>query len=249
MIYLYSGTPGSGKSLHVASIIWTKLRMGKSVIANFPIDLDAVAERNIDYKIRMINPKHKGKPKKLGRFNYVEMNDLSVDYLMHYAMKYHKAGREGQTLLIIDECACIFNSRAWDSKDRMKWIVFFQQHRKLGFNIILISQSDRLIDRQIRAFVEYDVKHRCVNNFKILGKIVGLLSGGKLFAAIEYWYGVREKCGVELFILNRRKAKIYDTFKIFATSAPADKGAQGRSPGGVSLSADVVDSKIIKEVI
>lgn len=245
MIYLYSGTPGSGKSLHVASIIWTKLRHGKHVIANFPIDLEAVAERNIDYRIRQINPRHKGKPLKLGRFNYVEMHDLTVDYLTQYAMRYHKAGREGQTLLIIDECACIFNSRAWDSKDRMKWIVFFQQHRKLGFNIILISQSDRLIDRQIRAFIEYNVKHRCVNNFKIFGKLVGLIAGGKLFAAIEYWYGVNEKCGVEIFILNRRIAKIYDTFKIFASAPVPDKGAQGRRPAGVPLSAVADESKAI----
>ena len=249
MIYLYSGTPGSGKSLHVASIIWTKLRHGRAIIANFPVDLNAIAERNIDYRLRMINNKHKGKPIKLGRFNYVEMQDLNVDYLTQYAMRHHKAGREGQTLLIIDECACIFNSRAWDSKDRMKWIVFFQQHRKLGFNIILISQADRLIDRQIRAFIEYNVKHRCVNNFKILGKIFGLLSGGKLFAAIEYWYGVNEKCGVEMFILNRRIAKIYDTFKIFTTSAPADKGVAGRRPAGVSLSAEPDETKIISEVI
>jgi len=50
MIYLYSGTPGSGKSLHLANIIWQKLRSGRPVIANFPIQLDIVAESTKDYK-------------------------------------------------------------------------------------------------------------------------------------------------------------------------------------------------------
>ena len=39
MIYFYSGTPGSGKSLHVAKDIYTKLFINKgNVIANFDIN-------------------------------------------------------------------------------------------------------------------------------------------------------------------------------------------------------------------
>lgn len=38
MIYLYSGTPGSGKSLHIARVIKNTLMMGKPVIANIPIN-------------------------------------------------------------------------------------------------------------------------------------------------------------------------------------------------------------------
>ena len=42
MIYLYSGTPGSGKSLHMARDIMFKLRRGQNVIANFPINMELV---------------------------------------------------------------------------------------------------------------------------------------------------------------------------------------------------------------
>lgn len=38
MIELYSGTPGSGKSLHCAERIYWRLRQGQPVIANFPIE-------------------------------------------------------------------------------------------------------------------------------------------------------------------------------------------------------------------
>ena len=39
MIYFYSGTPGSGKSLHCARDIYNKLFIKKeNVIANFPIN-------------------------------------------------------------------------------------------------------------------------------------------------------------------------------------------------------------------
>lgn len=40
MIYLYSGTPGSGKSLHQADDIFWDLRLNKPVVANYPINED-----------------------------------------------------------------------------------------------------------------------------------------------------------------------------------------------------------------
>lgn len=38
MIRFYSGTPGSGKSLHVASDIYRYIQNGKNVVANFEIN-------------------------------------------------------------------------------------------------------------------------------------------------------------------------------------------------------------------
>jgi zona occludens toxin len=219
MIMLYSGTPGSGKSLHLASNIWTRLRYGRSVIANFPVNLEILSESFITYLAKKLKLKYRGKEKKLGKFTYFDMSEMTVDNLEKYAKEHHVPNKENQTLLIIDECAVIFNSRGWDAKDRMRWIIFFQQHRKLGFNVILVSQHDRMIDRQIRGFVEYEIKHLCVNNFKLFGIILGLLSGGKVFVANKYWYGMREKVGSDFFRLNRRHASIYNTFQIFTSGS------------------------------
>ena len=46
MIYFYSGTPGSGKSLHCARDIYNKLFIKKeNVIANFPINEKILAKK------------------------------------------------------------------------------------------------------------------------------------------------------------------------------------------------------------
>ena len=195
-IDIYTGTPGSGKSLHCAYKMIGLLKLRKNLIANFPIDLGYF------------------KKKKIGKFLYLNNQELTPKYLKEYAKENHKIGREHQTTLIIDECAAIFNSRSWDKGDRMEWIYFFQQHRKLGYDVILISQNDRLIDRQIRAFIETEYKHRAIKNYKTFGFLLSFFLGG-MFCSIEYWYGTNLRCSAEYFLLNRRKAKIYDTYKIF----------------------------------
>ena len=96
----------------------------------------------------------------------------------------------------------------------MEWIKFFQQHRKLGYNVILVAQNDRLIDRQIRVFVEYDVKHRKINNFGWVG-IICTLFRIPLFIAVTYWYGVKEKIGSEFFVYKKKYGNFYDSYKVF----------------------------------
>lgn len=198
MIYFYSGTPGSGKSLHVARDIYTRLNFNKkypSVIANFQINEKMIKNKN-------------------ARFIYKDNSELTVEFLVRFAVKNHKMGKENQTLLVVDECSIIWNSREWQGQaDRKEWLKFFVQHRKLGYNMILISQTDRQIDRQIRSLFEYEIKHRKVNNFKI-GKLLPVSA----FAAITYWYGVNEKISTEFFVYRRKWGKFYDSYKSFDIS-------------------------------
>ncbi len=208
MIWFYSGTPGSGKSLHVAKDIYTKIFQGKTVIGNMMINQNAL--------------KHKGK----GKYIYVNDVDLTPNFLFDYAKKNHKVGKEGQTLLIIDECQRLFGAREWNASGRSEWNYFFQIHRHYGFNVILISQFDRLVDRQIRALFEYEIKHRKINNYKLFGKILGLLSGGSLFACIEYWYGVREKIGQEFFRGSKKLYNLYNSYETFNNEVEKDNEKQ-----------------------
>jgi len=205
MIELYTGTPGSGKSLHCAKVMFQKLRSGGNVYANFDINLTAF------------------KGRQTGIFIFKDNSEMSVDGLLEFALTEHKRNTngniiEGQTLLVIDECQILFNSRDWNAKDRMKWATFFTQHRKYGYSVILITQFDRLIDRQIRSLVEYQVIHRKISNFKTIGFFLGLLFGGNLFMAIRQWYGVREKIDSEMFVLQKKYARLYDSYKIFNTA-------------------------------
>lgn len=202
MIVLYSGTPGSGKSLKCAYDMISLLNRGRNVIANFPIDLDYFKNRKGNLTIAR------------RKFVYASNQELTVPFLKQYAKCWHVPFKEHQTTIIFDECAAMFNSRSWDMNDRMEWIFFFQQHRKLGYDVILISQHDRLIDRQIRAFIETEYKFRALKNYKTFGWFLSMVTGG-LFCCVEYWYGMRLKCGSEFFRLNKKKAKIYDSFKLF----------------------------------
>lgn len=196
MIMLYSGTPGSGKSLHMAREIDLRLRVRKKdVIASFPINTDIIS-RN-------------GK-KKIAKFIYCGVEEMTTEYLISYALENHKLGVEDQTLVCIDECQIIFNTREFSRKDRMKWIVFFTQHRKLGYNFLLVSQYDRLIDRQIRCLLEYDVIHRKVNNFGIL-----FLLPIKIFLALEVWYGNRQVISKNFFLYKKKLGAMYDSFMMF----------------------------------
>lgn len=220
MITLYSGTPGSGKSYHTAYKMYHGLRFKRNFICNFDISLENTSLTVMSYWKKVICEKLKIKCKKLhykklGKFIYLRNDQLTPGYLLKYAQENHSMKKESETTIVIDECQMLFNSRDWNAKDRMQWIEFFSVHRHYGFDVILISQSDRLIDRQIRAFVEYDIKHRKLNNYKLFGLILGILSGGCLFGAVKYWYGVREKVDFEMLRYNKRVASIYDTFLKF----------------------------------
>lgn len=198
MIYFYSGTPGSGKSLHVARDIYHKLFIKKqNVIANFPL-----------------NQKILDSHKRRGEFLYVDTFDMSAQFFIEYAIKNHKRGKENQTLAIIDECQIIYNPRSTLSdKNRIDWINFYTQHRKWGYNFILISQFDKLVDKQIRNLFEYDVKHRKVNNFKFM-RFVPI----SIFTAVTYWYGVRDRIDCEFFLYHKKYANLYDSYRDFSNN-------------------------------
>lgn len=112
MINLYTGTPGSGKSLHLARDMKNWMHLYKSpVIANF--DFNAYLAR----------------PRGYGGFLYIDNNDLTPEFLIWFSENYKKVRKwervpEEHILLVIDECQLIFNAREWNNKYRKSWISF-----------------------------------------------------------------------------------------------------------------------------
>ena len=192
MIWLYSGTPGSGKSYHACYDILKKVRKKEKnkVIANFPLVFNTEKENE--------------------NFFYIDNSDFTISYLENYAIQKHKVGIEGQTLVVVDEAQILFNSRDWgtNSKLRMSWIKFFSQHRKYGFNFILIAQFDKMIDRQIRSLVEYEVVHMKMNNFFILLPFT-------FFLCVERWYGQKMKLGHQIIRYSKKISKCYNSYATF----------------------------------
>lgn len=199
MIYLYSGTPGSGKSLHTAHLIYWRLRYGNPVIANFAVDVNKI------------------KNAKKNAFKCVDNDKLTVDFLRKFSNEYFKNHKfkEGAIVLVIDECQLMFNAREWNKQGRSDWLGFFTNHRKYGYDIVLIAQFDRMIDRQIRSLIEYEYVHRKVSNYGLQGKLLSIASGGKLFVSVKMWYPLKERIGSEFFKANKKYYSIYDSYSTF----------------------------------
>ena len=237
MINLYSGTPGSGKSFHATERIFYRLRGKHDVICNFPVNVEHCSYSFFGFWIKKLFKNYSPVFRKsLGSFTYKTNNELTVDFLKKYAKEHHKKGKESQTLVVIDECGIMFNPRNFSRSDRMDWIEFLSLHRHYGYDFILISQSDRMVDRQIRSFFEYEHKHRNVGNFKLLGKILALLSGGSLFIDVVIFYGLREKVSSSWFRYSRRIASLYDTFMLYdedtETEEPPSPSGETDPEGG-----------------
>ena len=148
--------------------------------------------------------------------------ELTVDFLMDFADKYHKRNSRGQiiekqTLLIIDECQTMFNSRSWNQKGRSAWVTFFTQHRKFGYTVILVSQHKDLIDKQIRHIFQHDYEHRNVKNFKVFGWLLATLCGGNLFFIPVKSMDTGKKDHTEVMLASKKYYKLYDSYKIFDT--------------------------------
>ncbi len=198
MIELYTGTPGSVKSYHACDRIYWRLKTGKKVIANFPVKVPKRYEKR-------------------ARFEYCPNEYLNVQYLLDYAEECHVPRKEHQTLVVIDEAGTVFNSREWNAKGRMDWLKFFALHRHVGFDFILITQQDNMIDKQIRGLIEFEVKHRSVMSGGLIGPFL-LIFGGN-FACITFYYGNKCRLSSEFIRFRKKIALIYDTYAMFDDSA------------------------------
>lgn len=206
-ILLYSGTPGSGKSFHACRDIRDFLKYKKRpVIANFGVMLDE------NWK---------------GDFTYKPNSELNPDYLVSFAADTwaNREFKEDGILLVIDECQLLFNSRTWSAKDRMDWLEFFSQHRKYGYKILFIAQSDVMVDKQFRVLIEYEVNHRKLGNYGLFGFILKLFLFGEHFMAVRYYYGLNEKLDSTLIRYSKKISAMYNSYKAFEGAA-----AEGASP-------------------
>lgn len=198
MIFLYSGTPGSGKSLHTASQLYWRLHSGKPVIANFDFRSDCCGKNT--------------------NFLYIDNMNLTPERLINFSKNWFSCHsfKEGAITLVIDEAQILFNSREWNKAGRSDWLAFFSQHRKYGYDVILIAQFDKMLDNQIRSLLEYEYVHRKVSNFGIFGKAFSLFAGGKLFVCVKVWYPMKEKTGSEFFCARKKYYKLYDSYMQFS---------------------------------
>lgn len=212
MIEIYTGTPGSSKSLHAAADIREALNkrrgVDRPVIANFDANLEGVRRPEA--------------------FHYVPNVDMTPGLLCDFADGFWRSVdrpfSEDYLLLVLDECQLVFNARSWQDKgrrnadgtargdSRMDWLEFLSQHRKYGYRIILIAQSSKMVDNQFRMLIETEVNHRKVSHMGMVGSFVGGLFGGKLFMRVRYLYQTHERLGMQLAVAHRADMAMYDSY-------------------------------------
>lgn len=203
MITFYSGTPGSGKSLDVAREIIFWLKMGKPVIGNMYLNESMISK----YR---------------GKYYFVDTYAMNPRDFIAFARKNLQKNKEGQCLIVIDECHRIFNSRTYSDGNRPAWLDFFALHRQLGFDCYLIAQWDRQIDRQIRALFEYEVKHRKGNNMGNVGFFLSLFCG-TFFVRMENWYGSNQRLSSTFFRYHKKWGRLYDSYMAFDENENIEK--------------------------
>ena len=214
MITLYSGTPGSGKSLDLARLLYYRTQnRNRITIGNFYVNVKACGRHQKGYYIQCENINLR--PDRLIRFskNWQRWN--------------HARPKEGQFLLVIDESQIMFNARDWQQSGRADWLSFFTQHRKYGYDIILIAQFDRMIDRQVCSLIEYEIVHRKVKNAGFIGFFVSIFFGGNLFVAVKIWYPMKERVSADWYVGGKKYFRIYDSFAEFSTVSESKARGQG----------------------
>lgn len=205
-VVLYTGTPGSGKSLHAAHDIRYCLDKPRGemqpVIANFEVNTSGVRRPEA--------------------FMCVENNELSPAFLTDFAEDFwtnaDRRFSEDYILLVLDECQLVFNSRNWMDKgrgrgdSRMDWLEFLSQHRKYGYKVVLIAQSSKMIDNQFRMLCEYEINHRKVAHMGMVGAGISAIFRGRLFMRVKYLFQTNERLGMQLALGHKRDMVMYDTY-------------------------------------
>lgn len=196
----------------MAKDIYWHVRMKRLVVANFEIDRSMF--------------------KDAGSFVYIDDSEFCPETLERIARDYFRDHefREGAISFYWDEAQIKLNSRDW--RNNSGWIRFFTQHRKLGYDVFLVAQHHEMIDKQVRAVIEYEVMHRKANNVGLFGRFVSVLAlGHPVVVCVRMWYGMKMKLSSEWMIGTRKYYRLYDTLKMF-------DGSQGVGQGGREKSSD-----------
>lgn len=207
MIEQYIGTIGSGKSYHALERIVAALGKGKYVVANFPLNFpDGMIKKGYADRFMYVPDEFL-----MGSNGVSFLYQLSTEEIYKGISKMPRFyGNEASCLVVIDEAGNYFMPEDFAKPEQRLWKTFFTQSRKMGYDFILVSQTDRQVNRVIRSCVEYEVVHRKANNifpFKFLPFTI--------FMYVTYWKQSRERLGSDSTIFVKKFSELYNTHQLF----------------------------------
>ena len=242
---MVEGVPGAGKTLYALEQIVAALRAGKHVWTNVRLKSHwpaVVVRYGWRSKLWSAERLYEEAWRVRDRVHYIS----SADQLPQ------TVGAEGSRLMVFDEAQLEFNCR--ESKDRGKaFLLWFSQHRKFGFDVLLIAQDYKMVDRQVRTLAEQVVTSynlaRWTVSFLFLftvpvGPLVRALVGPLFLRRARYADGLPNAVlWREMSTVPRTVATLYDTTQVYGVGNLARVEKHGddysRRNGGVSLDAPV----------
>lgn len=203
MIVLVTGPPGSGKTYYTVRKVCDSLERGKFVATNVDFHdgwTDKLARGNV---LRWLIPgRRAAMAERFAERTYVTPN---LDELFRLRLP---GKGESRGVMVLDEAHQWMNSRLWKDTDRLRIVQFFSQHRKLGWDIYLVTQDANNIDRQVRSLFEYHAQLRNLKKMRVLGVPVTPVN---LFLCIWKWHAAQGAIVKREAYRLTGRAKYYDT--------------------------------------
>jgi hypothetical protein len=249
-IHFVTGRPGAGKGLYTMRLIVEEIRgSNRTIVTNFPILKDKLAEylheeygESFDILTRVILLESKEditnfyRVRKSNQDGSINLLDVELDS-KGKAVSYDIDGaQDGGVFYVLDEVHIVFGARDWQEMGRA--VLFYaSQHRKLGDDVILISQAPKNVDSQFRSIAQdYTVlrnhgmeKYMFFKQPSMFGRAtyLNMPTGSRLDTPLETSY----------FKLQKEQADCYETARGVGLGpkdgATADKGKDKRK--GISI--------------
>src|SRR4051794_7025155 len=217
MIALVTGVPGSGKTYYTCRLIKESLLAGKFVATNIKLS-DDWPRRTIKGQAANLSKRRRRTFDERWRRRLVQVDSVADLNRIRLGTAGWEKKLEGRGVAIFDEATEDLGARDWSRDDRRAALRFFEQHRKLGWDVYVIAQDAERVDKQLRTLAEYEVTLRNLKRYKpFLG--IPIWPFGNLFLALWRWHGERgsRPFRKQLFTLNKTVAGMYDTHQIVHT--------------------------------
>lgn len=174
MIEVFTGKLGGGKSYHAAMRIANQLGIGGTVASNMELHFDGLASYclavhgvHIEERQLIRIPDEIESVEVVSSSGKRSIVDVSTVYRFHSFVPAGTA--DCPVLVVIDEAHLFFNSRDYAKTDQLGrgMLSYLTQSRKVGNDLILITQDWRNLDSQFVRLLQFLWKFRDMSRFKI----------------------------------------------------------------------------------
>jgi hypothetical protein len=204
VIFIVTGKLGAGKSLLAVQRAIDYALEGRRVATNFHIDFSRICIKSTT---------HLAKCPVTVLPSIPTYNDL---------MLLGQGGEFEDTAgaLILDECAQFLNSRNWQGPEREKIINWLLHARKRRWDVFLIIQHERMLDKQIRdALAEYVVTIKRTDRMSV--PFLPIKLPRMHVGVVRYGLDGNAPVADRWFTRGTLPMQCYDTTQIFEDEQPA----------------------------